>query len=109
MDKFPDNFTRKTCNDQMATNQLILIKGVRKKFYEAMLEAISDCSHKLILEFPDKLWHEHKLTLIKELLERFGKFKIVCGSQYDVTRLIDNIQDVPMNIKKIIIEFIKDT
>ena len=34
MDKFPEEFTRKTCNDQMALNQLILIRDVRKNFYE---------------------------------------------------------------------------
>jgi len=108
MDKFPEGFTRKTCNDQMAVNQQVLIKEVRKIFYENALKAVENCSHKLTLEFPDKLWHEHKLTMIKEFLERFGKFKIVCGAQYEVTRLIDNIEDVPMNVKKIIIEFIKD-
>jgi len=108
MDKFPETFTRKICNEQMAKNQSILIKDIRKTFYDAGVKAVEDCSQKLSLEFPDKLWHEHKLTLIKELLERFGKFKIVCGAQYEVTRLIDNIVDVPNNVKKIVVEFIKD-
>lgn len=108
MDKFPEGFTRKICNDQMAKNQLMLIKDVRKTFYDSTLKSVEDCNPKLTLEFPDKLWHEHKVVLIKELLERFGKLKIVCGAQYEVTRLIDNVEDVPIGVKRVIIEFIKD-
>lgn len=109
MDKFPDTFNRKTCNDQMAKNQLVLIKDVRQNFTDLVKKAVEDCNQKITLEFPDRLWHEHKTVIVKEILERFGKIKIQTTNIHaDVIKTIQNIEDIPTNVKKIIIEFIKD-
>ena len=109
MEEFPDTFNRKRCNDIMTTNQLILIKDVRKQFFDIVKASLEECSPQVTLDFPEKLWHEHKLTLIKELLERFGKIKIQTSNvHYETTKLITTLEDVPNFVKKVIIEFIKD-
>lgn len=109
MDKFPDTFNRKNCNDTMEKNQLDLIKQVRKDFYEISLRSINDCEQQIILPFPDKLWHEHKLTIIGELLEKFGKLKVkTINPQCDIIKSITSVEDVPASAKKILIEFKKD-
>jgi len=109
MDKFPDTFNRKICNDRMARNQLTLIKEVRKSFVDIVEKAVEDCSQTVTLEFPDRLWHEHKTIIIRELLERFGKIKIQTSSVHaNVIKTIQSIEDIPNNVKKVIIEFIKD-
>lgn len=109
MDKFPDTFNRKICNDRMAKNQLILIKDVRKSFVDQVEKAVEDCSQTVTLEFPDRLWHEHKVVIIKEILERFGKVKVQTSNIHaNVIKSIQNIEDIPNNVKKVIIEFIKD-
>ena len=109
MDKFPDTFNRKICNDRMAKNQLILIKDVRKNFFDIVEKGINDCSQSVMLDFPDRLWHEHKTAIIIELLERFGRVKIqTSNSHANVIKTIQNTEDIPNNVKKVIIEFIKD-
>lgn len=109
MDKFPDTFNRKICNDRMAKNQFILIKEVRKNFVDIVEKAVEDCSQYVTLEFPDRLWHEHKTVIIRELLERFGKIKVQTSNVHaNVVKIIQSIEDIPNNVKKVIIEFIKD-
>lgn len=109
MDKFPDNFNRKTCNDIMKDCQEELVKTVRKAFYDTIQKSVQDCSQIAILEFPDKLWHQHKIVLIKEILDRFGKVKIqTITSTHDRVVQITNSNDIPTNVKRITIEFIKD-
>lgn len=109
MDQFPETFNRKVCNDVMTQNQATLIKEVRKTFYELVQEAISSCSPIVVLEFPEKLWHEHRLTLIKELIERFGKIKIQTSNIHcETTKLITSVEDVPNFVKKVLVEFVKE-
>jgi hypothetical protein len=92
----------KTCQEQ-------LIKDVRKQFYDTIQKSVQECSQISTLEFPDKLWQQHRITLIKEIIVLFGKIKVQSVSiNHDRTLQITNSNDIPNNAKKIIIEFIKD-
>jgi hypothetical protein len=107
---FPENFDRKSCIDKMTSNQKILIKSTRQDIYDNIIKFSDECNTIMTIDLPDKLWHEHKLTLIGEILERFGKIKIkIISGQIDVTKVISDIKDVPINVKKIIIEFPVDS
>ena len=109
MDKFPDNFNRKVCNDTMEKNQSELIKTVRNEFHQIVLETINSCESVATLEFPEKLWHIHRITLIKELLERFGKVKIQTSNAHcEMTKLITVVDDVPNFVKKVLVDFVKE-
>lgn len=112
MDKFPDDCNRQICHDTMTKNQNTLVKDTRKQFYDTYIKAVADCNPEMVLEFPEKLWYEHRVTITKELLERFGKIKIAGltkngNKECDVIKPITNPEDLPSNIRKIIIEFIK--
>lgn len=108
MDQFPTNFTRQVCHDILTKNQSDLIKQVRDQFHKETLKAIEQCNPEVMLEFPEKLWHEHRVTLIKELLDRFGKIKIKTNNpEYNALKPITTTDDLPNNIKKVIIEFMK--
>ena len=49
------------------------------------------------------------MTLLKELIDRFGKIKIkTINSQCEVLKLITDINDIPRHVKKVIIEFVRD-
>jgi len=106
MDKFPDTLSRKTCIDRMTIKQIDLIKETRKLMAELIAKYVEDCNPIMILEFPDRLWHEHKITIIKELLEKFGKLKVTNPQTIaNVTSTISDVKDVPTNVKRITIEF----
>ena len=106
MDKFPDTFTRKTCIDKMTVKQVSLLKQTRKDFVDQVEKFTEETNPIMTLEFPERLWHEHKLTLIRELLEKFGKLKVkVVNPQAEVTKSIADVNDAPTNIRKVIIEF----
>ena len=108
MEKFPDDFNRKTCNDILTKNQTELIKQVRKIFYDTITKAIDDCDQYVILTFPDKLWQEQRAELIKELLDRFGKIKLeMVNPQHSITKLINDANDIPKDVKKVTIKFIE--
>lgn len=111
MDKFPEDFTRQACNEIMGECQSELIKTVRQSFYETIQKSVHDCVQIVLLEFPDKLWNEHRETLIKELLDRFLKLTIKTfgGLNPDMTKTITKAIDIPINVKRVIIEFIKDS
>lgn len=111
MEKFPDTFNRTSCLETMTKNQLEIIKETRKSFFDTIMDLTNKCELIMELNFPDKLWYEHKYTLIGEILAKFGKIKIkVIGRPADATLLIVNMEEVPKNsnIKKIIIEFPRD-
>ena len=109
MDEFPETFNRKVCNDVMTCNQAKLIKEVRKTFYDLVQEAVDNCSSVVTLDFPEKLWHEHRVTLIKELIDRFGKIKIQTSNIHcETTKLITSVDDVPNFVKKVLVEFVKE-
>ncbi|AYV77327.1 MAG: hypothetical protein Barrevirus35_6 [Barrevirus sp.] len=109
MEKFPESFNRKIINDLMEQNQLELIKIIRNDFHEIVLNTIAMCEPTVPLEFPSKLWQCHRVTLIKELIERFGKVRIqTANSHFDVTKLITSTDDIPNYVNKVIIEFVKE-
>lgn len=108
MDQFPGEFNREVCHNVLKNNQAVLIKDVRKQFHETTLKAIENCDPEVTLDFPEKLWNEHRVTIIQELLDRFGKIKIKTnGPDFNALKAITNTNDLPTNIKKVIIEFIK--
>lgn|SRR5579863_4867363 len=107
MDKFPQHFNRSACNEIMEKCQIELVKNIRQTFYESINKSVNDCMPQVTLEFPDNLWDEHRMTLIKELLERFGKLKIQIVSEHILIKLVTHIDNVPSGVKNVIIEFIK--
>lgn len=109
MNTFPDYFCRKVCNDEMEKNQNELIKEVRKQFHVEVLNTIKNCEPLSTLEFPHKLWQSHRVTIIKELLERFGKVRIqILNSSHNITKLITLPEDIPNHVDKVLIEFVKE-
>ncbi len=110
MDKFPETFSRQECNKMMEKCQLELIKSVRQKFYDDIQSAVQDCTQIVTLVFPDKLWNEHRKTLILELFEKFGKIIVQEIGIQDTKRFINNETDItrmPSNIKYVTIDFMK--
>lgn len=106
MDKFPEELNRKVCLDTMAQNQYKLISETRNNIVQKINKYVEDCNTEMILELPDRLWYKHKVTLIKELLERFDKVKTRSSSQHTtVTNTVTTIEDIPQNVKLVIIEF----
>lgn len=109
MEKFPENFNRKICMDVISKNQSDLIKKVRRDFYEKIMASTDTCEIDVKLDFPEKLWHEHKITLIKELIDKFGKIKVrTTNPQCEVLKLINDPEEIPRNAKQLIIEFVRD-
>jgi hypothetical protein len=109
MDSFPDDFNRQVCNEKMQNSQAHLIKSVRKTFYDTITDLVGSCTQLITVEFPEQLWNEHRKTLIRELLERFGKLTIHTNSDTPMKKLIEkNINDIPNNVKKVTLDFIKN-
>lgn len=109
MDKYPENFNRKTCMDIIAKNQNSLVKIVRKEIYDKVSKALETCDIDVKYNFPEKLWYEHKVTLIKELIDNFGKVKVkTTNSQCEILKLINDTNDIPRGTTHVIIEFVRD-
>ena len=110
MDEFPNNFNRQECIVIMKECQSQLLKDIREIFYNIITTSVQECSQLITLEFPDKLWNEHRKTLVRELVERFGKLKVeVIGSmnKFNVTKPIVTITDpIPDDIKIVTIDLI---
>lgn len=106
LDKFPQEINRKTCFNKMKENQNLLLKRTRKEFTDIINKSVDECDQVIELVFPSRLWHEHRLTLSKELLDQFGKIKVRTNStQCDVTISVISINEVPPKISKVFIEF----
>lgn len=109
MDSFPENFTRQTCMVTMKDNQGELLKHIRKEFHDNIQDGIAKCEREICISFPDKLWPEHRKTITAELLMRFGKLRVkMVNPQCEVTKLISDQNEIPDNVKRVIIEFWKD-
>lgn len=110
MDKFPDSFNRATCYDIMEQCQTELLKTTRNTIYENIQTSVRDCSQLITLEFPDKLWNEHRITLIRELLERFGKIRVEDPNKgAPRIKQLNITEAIPDNVKRVTIDLIKDT
>jgi len=109
MDNFPDELTLTMCMNIIAVNQNKLIKDIRQSFCEIVLSAVNDCEKNVVLEFPDKLWPEHRVTIAIELLERFGEIYITSkqGNVALSTKVVNDPKDIPKNIHQITLEFHK--
>ena len=110
MDKFPDDLNRTLCMQKLERNQAQLLKSVRQTFYDIINKSIENCDLCVKLEFPEKLWKENRIIIIRELLGKFGQLKIkTISTVADVLKPITlNDTEIPGNVKLIIIEFVKN-
>lgn len=113
MDQFPESFNRAHCMEFMEQCQTELVKSTRKDFYDKTNTSVNECSPDVILEFPNKLWNEHRVTLIKELLQRFGKLTIESEPgktvKHNLKKELSLTDTIPENVKQITIHFVKST
>ena len=72
MEKFPDELTLPNCMKIIERNQALWTKKVRQEFTDKIMSAAERCDRKVVLQFPDNLWPEHKSQITKELLSIFG-------------------------------------
>lgn len=106
MDKFPDYINRKVCKEKLTINQETLIKEIRQVFVSQIVSAIDESEKSILLNFPEKLWPEHRIQICYELVERFGEVAILSkNGKYITTKLTDNKNDIPKNIESVKIEF----
>jgi hypothetical protein len=106
MDKFPDDFNRKTLLEKLVANQDKLIKQTRKEFHDLVLEQIEGSEKVIILEFPKKLWHENRFIVTNEILEKFGEIAVMTiNGKYCLTRITNDKNDIPSSIVSIKLEF----
>lgn len=109
MDAFPDDINMKACYEVLSQNQFELIKNVRQQFYNEIKENLTECKKISQLTFPEKLWSIHREKIICELLERFGKLKVIT-SHFGSTActLVQVGGDIPNNVGTIVIEYASD-
>lgn len=106
MESFPENINRADCLKVLIKNQGKLIKEVRAQFTTELQSAIEKHSRQVTLTFPDLLWKENRATIASELLERFGEIIMQTEEQkYEINQSIDNVDAIPHNVKKLIINF----
>lgn len=107
MDRFPDEINRKTCMEVIRKNQLQLIMETREEFTKKIMKALNVCDRFVVLTFDDRLWNEHRVTITKELLERFGEFKTSTPqAEFTSTKITNSPSDIKENIKTIRIDFL---
>ena len=108
MDYFPDNFNLKTCMDVIGKKQAKLIKEERQNLYDTTIAAVESCEKHVELVFSKKVWPENRNVLTLELLEKFGELKVTTmQGGFDITGVAADAEDIPKNIKSVIIEFWK--
>lgn len=106
MDTFPVDINRQSCMMVLERNQLQLIKETREKFTEIIKKALENCDKSVTLNFNKRLWQNHRKTITIELLQRFGDFTIIFNDQdFTITKLTTDVEDIPVNINSIKIEF----
>ena len=106
MDKFPDDFNREYCIEQLTENQKVLIKEARYELYNKIKESISNSKRYISYIFPDNLWQEHRIQLTKEILIRFKEVSTMKDSTgIKVTRTILDPTDIPKDIQGFKIQF----
>ena len=105
---FPDDFNLKSCLSIIKYNQTGIINNTKSNFYKKVMTASETCEKKVELIFPDKLWHENKLIIISEIMDRFGGVLVKANkTSHEVTIFIENKKDLPNNITGIILELWK--
>lgn len=106
MELFPGDFNLKNCMNIIKKNQEVLIKEIRKEFYENVMLAADKCEQSVELKFPEKLWPEYRVTLAKEILKRFGEIHMTTiKGDYKVTRITSENHDIPKYLSMIKIVF----
>ncbi len=106
MDKFPDDINEKTCKQEIDKNQVTLIKNTRKDFCGQIREAVKLCHRVIVLEFPECLWAENRVIIVKELLERFGTISTKSGGNFPSICSIKEPESVSKSVCNIIIEVV---
>ena len=85
-----------------------MLKSVRRNFNNNIQTTIINDEESVTLEFPYGMHNEHKIIVIKELLERFGKMQVKTVGTQSRIHLIKKDTEIPQNIKFIIIKFAKE-
>ena len=85
-----------------------IIKKTREYFCKEIRGAVKQCQQSVILKFLDSLWAENRVTITKELLERFGELRVKTSGNYVTTAKVSEIKDIPINIVDIEIEFVNE-
>lgn len=113
-DDFPTDCTLKTCTDIISAKQKVLIKDVRRKFFNKICESVEDCSRSVELVFPENLWGDYRIKVTSELMERFGSIDIsserskFSRNEFDIEfPSTSDPKTIPPDIKKIKIIFTK--
>ena len=106
MDKFPDEINRKSCMDILKKNEEKLLCETREIFRDGINDALKSCCKYVILNFDERLWGEHRITITSELLERFQELKISTAQEkFTITKVINSPDEIPEPIKSIRIDF----
>ena len=72
------------------------------------MDAVKNCTSSTELQFPDNLWPEHRITVTKELLSRFGELHIVTVQERSIAKVkktITDENDIPTNVSVVKIQF----
>ena len=92
----------------MTEYQTKLVKDTRKIFYDKVMKAANECDSSVILVFPEKLWQEHRIELVKELITIFGKVKLgLISNQCNIVKMLTDSNEIPQNVEKIIIDMLQ--
>ena len=105
-DSFPEDFNRDKCFQDLTTNQEKLILETRERFYEKTILAVENCNRSVELEFPERLWQEHRVSIAKEIMERFGEIRITNMDRTVSTTLITEIDNLPKKMRMVTIELV---
>lgn len=98
MDYFPEEITREKCREMLANSQQILAKKVREDFTVTILDAVKKCARNVVLKFDERLWIEHRVTIAKELLPRFGELSLITiVDGKTISKTISSITEIRTN------------
>lgn len=107
MDKFPEDFNRVKINEVITLKQSELLRNSRKQIYETLIDEVNKYEQQITIKLHKLLWYEHKVKIIREILDKFGKIKIKSdNSQCSVSKTIESDDDIPPNVCEITIDFV---
>ena len=102
MDKFPDELSKINCLKIIEEKQKLMLKNIRAEFTEKIYKALENCDKDIILEFNDKMFSEHKITITEELLDKFGELYLVTVNDHNtIIKYTTNKKEIPTTLKKI--------
>lgn len=104
-DIFPERINRKDCTELLRKNELILMHETANMFTKIIDDSVESLKSEILLEFPKALPAEHRISIAKELLERFAVLYIENeNGSYNSTKLTEDPSGINKNIKAVTIE-----